>query len=212
MPELTMIPGRGASRDLFPDVPLLAGRLGVLEDLSRLSIEQLDLTWTDVYRFRYFAVLVVGDNPLARPRLDALREYQDRLESARGQAPLDVNADHDWVNRETLGGGPDHQVERTLDEDASIPEDFLLEHLPVYSSGSRLLFVIGARAYLSGYFAPIGRLVTVGDWRNAKSEQIRREIHFRYYGSGALARDDIAKYILPASLKEMTAAYRAAQR
>jgi hypothetical protein len=207
-----VITGRRLGRDPFPEIPLLAGRLAILDDLTGLSSDDLDGLWMDVYKYRYLAALVVGDNRLARSRLDALREYHDRIASTRGQEPLDVNAERDWISGEHVGGGPERKVERVLDEDASLPDDFALEHMPVYSPGNLLLCVVGARVTLRRDFTWFGRLVTVREWRQARSERLHREISYRYYGSGALARDDISTYVLAQTLRDNVAAFHAAQR
>jgi hypothetical protein len=145
--------------------------------------------------------------------LDTLREYHDRIAHERGQEPLDVNAQNDWINSDHVGGGSEPEVGGVLDEDTSLlPDDFELEHLPVYSSGNRLLFVVGARVATPGDFTRFGRLVTVREWRLARSERLHREIAYRYYGSGALARDDIRKYVLAETLRDNGAAFRAARR
>jgi hypothetical protein len=197
--------------DPFPEIPLLAGRLSVREQLSEMSESQLDMLWMEVYRYRYLAALIVGDNPLASGRREAIARYHDRVASARGQHPLESNADVQWINSEVLQRGPELEVEEAIDSDASIPDDFLLEHLPVYSAGNLLLYVLAARVRIRRHPGFSARLITVGEWRRANINGVTRDIIYRYYASNALARDSSRKYLLPATLASLVLAFENAQ-
>ena len=102
--RLTLVHRASTGRDPFEDVPLLAGRFRLRDDLGTLSSADLDQLWADLYRFRYLASLVVGDNPLARSRFDELRSFGERLETAMGSRP--------WIDPESDSTARDSRASR----------------------------------------------------------------------------------------------------
>lgn len=107
--------------------------------------------------------------------------------------------------------GAEREVEAVLD-DPVVPPVLRIEHIPAYSSGGKLLVITGARALMRDGYKLVGQLVTVGDWRAADSDRVRRIIGYRYYGSGWAARTDVGKFVLPLALAETIEAYSRPQR